>query len=887
MVSLFSSLFATLLPLEATLPTMFGSMGFTTGNVSTVHFNQGGNDYAGLIFWLSGEVLSTPENITVNGGSQSINCSYHLKGLYYNNMRGWRLWPLDTGSLSILQTAGTGYGTMTLSGGFYTNCTNVSGYPAITSNEIFGYIEHNRSGITLQMIAGVNYDFTHNTLLSGSPFSNTLVKTGGTYSGWIWDNYGGIAQIASGQFVGRCGDGAIQTGEQCDDGNTSNGDGCSDICQIESVVTTGMCVGFGSDQTVTQGQNFSLTCSGTNVTGYIIDVRSGNAIILSGTVYTSANHYTRAGGSTLAVGNYTGTCAVLTGNGVGPQCGVNVSLHVAAAGACNNSFVGNVIPGGGAIFASGVSYFSNSTGITIDISATENVAYTITGNFTTTPLVGSYTGTTINSHIYLNQVNARNTLHSTFTTGACTYYEGVRYIYVDTIPPTTTTLVTPASGTNLCSSGASIFSWTAASDTGVGLSGYRYSIISSGGTIYSATVPANQTGVALLTQNMVLGNYTRIVQAIDAVGNTSTSATGSFVISPTTCAQGVYGSGIQIIGSLSSIVNANLNTIYSSEIFYVRGLTGPTLLSVNLGTLIVNGTGIGTTGMVTATTPLRIEMVSSSQYNHTVTSTVSVAGLTGTFNITTKDNSCQLTTSQEELISNVYDLLKTQYNGNTSILNDFLATFQSILGDEVDISQDCSLEYLLQLINNDLDTTSVDTSNHIAPNCKAYQISYDNGERAYYSPMMKNRYLFINRETLIRHIDFYNAGDCHINTYGNVSWSDNRNTDTIHVAPNGKIYHIQSMGGGFTSTEFVGSKYFDNLSTMTYYIDGKNPATDVRDHHVDASFAPVTYLAPNSKEYRLYKTNRGYMSYRLMKVKYFNSLLELEDYINRNNPVKK
>ncbi len=799
-------------------------------------------------------------------------------------MRGWRLWPMDTGSLAVLQTTGTWYGTMTISGGFYTNCTGVSGYSP-HNNEIFGYIEHNRSGITLQMIAWVNYDFTHNTLSIGSSFANTLVKTWGTYSGWIWDNYGGIAQIASGQSIWRCGDGTIQTGEQCDDGNTIDGDGCSSSCQIET--TTGMCIWFWSDQTVTQWQNFSLTCSGTNVTWYIIDVRSWNAIILSGTVYTSATHYTRTGGSTLAVGNYSWTCAVLTGNGgTGPQCASNLSLHVAAVNSCNNSFVGNVIPG--AIFASWVNYFSATTGTFIDITVNQNnITYLITGNFTDSPLVGIYTGMNIHQAIYLSTANDRNTVNSVFSSGSCSYTEWIRHIYVDTIAPTTTTLVTPNSGSTLCSSGATTFSWSAATDTGVGLSGYRYLITSSGGTIYSATVPASQTWVSLLTQNMLLGDYTRVVQAIDLVGNASTSATGHFTISPTTCAQWVYGSWVQIIWSLSSIINAKLNTIYSSEIFYVRWLTWPTLLSVNLWTLIVNGTGIWTTGMVTATTPLRIEMVSSSLYNHTVSSIVSVAGLTGTFNITTQDNTCSLTQDQKDVITNVYALLRDKYDGNTNILNDFLATFQSILGDEVDISQDCSLGYLLQLINDDLDNTAVDTSNHIAPNCKEYQISYDNGERAYYSPMMKNRYLFINRETLIRHIDFYNAGDCHINTYGNVSWSDNRNTDTIHVAPNGKIYHIQSEGGGYTSTEFVGSKYFDNLSTMTYYIDGKNPATDVRDHHVDTTFTPITYLAPNSKEYRIYKTDRWYMSYRLMKVKYFNSLLELEDYINKNNPVKK
>lgn len=71
-------------------------------------------------------------------------------------------------------------------------------------------------------------------------------------------------------------------------------------------------------------------------------------------------------------------------------------------------------------------------------------------------------------------------------------------------------------------------------------------------------------------QNMTLGNYTWKVEAFDLVGNTSTSATGSFVLSPNYCGAGVYGSGIQIIGTLSSIIDAELEKVYSSEIFYVR-----------------------------------------------------------------------------------------------------------------------------------------------------------------------------------------------------------------------------------------------------------------------------------------------------------------------------
>jgi hypothetical protein len=43
-------------------------------------------------------------------------------------------------------------------------------------------------------------------------------------------------------------------------------------------------------------------------------------------------------------------------------------------------------------------------------------------------------------------------------------------------------------------------------------------------------------------------------------------------------------------------------------------------------------------------------------------------------------------------------------------------------------------------------------------------------------------------------------------------------------------------------------------------------------------------MAPNGKEYKIYKTNRWYMSYKLMKVKYYETLSELESYITKQNP---
>jgi hypothetical protein len=45
----------------------------------------------------------------------------------------------------------------------------------------------------------------------------------------------------------------------------------------------------------------------------------------------------------------------------------------------------------------------------------------------------------------------------------------------------------------------------------------------------------------------------------------------------------------------------------------------------------------------------------------------------------------------------------------------------------------------------------------------------------------------------------------------------------------------------------------------------------------------VTHTAPNGKVYKIYNTDRGYMSYKFLSVKYFGSLTELTGYIDRYN----
>ena len=69
-----------------------------------------------------------------------------------------------------------------------------------------------------------------------------------------------------------CGNGVLESGEQCDDGNTVSGDGCSSSCQLESTNTTtcassiaqlnASCSGGAFTSDVVSGSCRSLTCEG-------------------------------------------------------------------------------------------------------------------------------------------------------------------------------------------------------------------------------------------------------------------------------------------------------------------------------------------------------------------------------------------------------------------------------------------------------------------------------------------------------------------------------------------------------------------------------------------------------------------------------------------------
>ena len=161
----------------------------------------------------------------------------------------------------------------------------------------------------------------------------------------------------------------------------------------------------------------------------------------------------------------------------------------------------------------------------------------------------------------------------------------------------------------------------------------------------------------------------------------------------------------------------------------------------------------------------------------------------------------------------------------------------------------------------------------------------------YTSPTFKyKKTYFATREALIRYIDSKNPGDCRINTYEDLPEIDNSAQSGYYTAPNGRSYQIKDKEWSWTtlyySPDFIKAKYFSNEDDLYKFIDANNPAIEIRNHEVDADFEPEIHTAPNGKEYKIYGTDQWFMSYKLMKVLYFDTLEEIQAYIDKNNPTQ-
>ncbi len=871
----FKFMYADSIPFENQLTGMFTWL--NTGYYSNTYFHFGGNNFVGIIFWSgSTETLSTGQEITINTGAQKISCTGHLVGIYYNNQRGRRIRPLDTGNLAILSGQGSWYDTMTITWWFYTNCTWLSWYIP-QSNEVYGQIDHTLGWTQVfHMFAGISYNFTGNAI-SGAVFDHTLrIDTWWVHTGFMFDTEGGIAELSM------------------------NMPWCQDFQSLSGTWW------FTVPQWSWGGIVFN--CRGQNVSGYRFKIFASGSILTADFLdpYTWSSDTWYLTGWILTTGDYVASCTAMWPTG-GPDC-AQIPFHVGtwtippSWTGCSPNFqweINFVSYNGSTVINQWLgTYITNKTGIMIQSAATEPVNFIVSGEFLWTLRSNNYLSysmlnpTTI--PITLNNTNGWNNFSSTFTTGSlswlCTYTDVAKRVYVDTQAPTAPS-ITALSITNLCPSTWLNITRSGSYDTWslLSLLNYKYEVYNNSGMVTGMVLSWTTTGTSVnITLSLLpLGTYYMKISAVDIVGNISAYSNSiNFTTSQQYCGG---GSGVVIVTPTIRLRNINLNTVYRSDPIYILGLTGPTLVTISKWMLFLNNStgGNWTTGMVTSADTLYIELISSDEYDTTVTSELHILGLTGTFSVTTKKNNCSLTAAEKLTIENIYADIKDQYNDNLSLYSDFLNTFQSMVQDESDLSNSCTLDYLLSLIEDDYGSEGVDTSNHITPNCKEYSIGYDTDQEAYYAPEMAIRYYFVNRESLIRHLDYYNPGDCHINTYGDNLRTANTSDPMKHTAPNGKIYHLIGQYGGFSATEFATAKYFDSLETITRYIDIRNPAKEIRTHTVDTMFIPVVYAAPNGKEYKIYKTDRWFMSYKLMKVKYYETLSDLKNYINRNNPSRR
>jgi hypothetical protein len=204
---------------------------------------------------------------------------------------------------------------------------------------------------------------------------------------------------------------------------------------------------------------------------------------------------------------------------------------------------------------------------------------------------------------------------------------------------------------------------------------------------------------------------------------------------------------------------------------------------------------------------LNIKLRSSTQYDTTVSSIFYIGPRYATFHITTKSltgytpaSGCVLETGQKLIIQNIFDMMKDTYSADQGTLADFLFTIQSMLQDETDLTNNCSLEYLLNTVDSyimdNLANAEADESTHKAPNCKEYAIKFVSSRSGYTSPNFKRKKTyFSSREALIRFIDANNPGDCNINTYGDLPEIDNSELSGYYTAPNGKQYQIKDKEG--------------------------------------------------------------------------------------------
>ena len=175
-------------------------------------------DYYSYLMYYNGSNVTQLTNST--------NSTYYYRAINKNNSI---VWQSDDNRIllyddeEIKQIAGNEYGT---------KASNSLGIPSINDNGLIAWMENE----SIYFYDGnSSYKVRDNSNLSSSFMSAPILSDNHIY----WTEYDGGTKlfkttIGCGLENGVCGNGVVDTGEECDDGNTEDNDGCSSSCFIST-----------------------------------------------------------------------------------------------------------------------------------------------------------------------------------------------------------------------------------------------------------------------------------------------------------------------------------------------------------------------------------------------------------------------------------------------------------------------------------------------------------------------------------------------------------------------------------------------------------------------------------------------------------------------------
>lgn len=410
--------------------------------------------------------------------------------------------------------------------------------------------------------------------------------------------------------------------------------------------------------------------------------------------------------------------------------------------------------------------------------------------------------------------------------------------YLDTSAPSSPTLSSPTSGA--ITSWAFALGRSSATDTWVWISWYQY-FISNTGTFSSIMLSGFTTTTTVNIATGALGatgTFYWKVRSIDKLWRTGESSYWNFyysgeIFTPTSF-------------SFTNITNARLNRAYLSSTWTITWLSSGTysLASITKWALYVNGAMTWTSAYVRNGDTVRIELISSDDYDTTITSRLTIGNLTITFRITTMDDdndvdndddiTTTLSNTEKLQIASIFLTLRDLYANSSTRISFFNLLLDSLeikiasLDEDNEQEKIAALQYLYDLIEqylwDDVDTAFSGGNNwYVAPNGKVYQITYNNTTKLYTSPNFIYPKTFASLDAMKSYIA---ANNWWSYWWGSFSSTAGRNhtidqnwQSSPYTAPNGKVYRLfKTTDDRYSSYNFVSAKYFISVDALKNHI---------------------------------------------------------------------